>query len=526
MYEEERNSLMRNIAVKILLVLLFGFLLILLFPMPKLETFYDRIFSENIKNMRDAARSYFTVERLPEEVGDKEVITLREMLDKKIILPFVDRDGNLCDATNSYVEVVKMENEYLFKVYLSCSTKTDYIIEHFGCYEICKDPRCDDLTNEDKDIALEHQFKRTVTKQVVDKYKCPSGYTLEGTVCIKTTDKQDVKNSTFTCPTGYTLNKNNNKCEKSVSTTENAKINCASGYTYSTSKKTCERSVIQNVVASTNCPSEYTFNTSTGNCKRTITTTTEMCSSGYTYNEITKKCEKPITLTGTVVTRQVVTGHTSWVCGEKSYTTQQTQMSTSTFTRRYLKTISGFAGCIGIQCSTKYYIYEECRRSQITSAIRECADSSYKYNSSNNTCTKSGVDKDNSTTTCSTGMISGSLCTVASTSTKTPTYSCPSGYILSGNKCNRTTTDTRTPTYSCNRGRLSGTKCRITTTDRKNPKVVCPPTYSKVGGKCYKTTTVEDKKNAIPTYKNEQVTEYRWSKNTIVNGWIKTGKTM
>ena len=37
------------------------------------------------------------------------------MLDKKLILPFLDKDGNECDAKKSYVQVTKKKTEYEMK---------------------------------------------------------------------------------------------------------------------------------------------------------------------------------------------------------------------------------------------------------------------------------------------------------------------------------------------------------------------------------------------------------------------------
>ena len=74
MYNEdknERNYFFRNLVVKILLILLFVFLLMWLFPMPNLNPFYDRIFTENMSNMTNAAKGYFTTSRLPEKEGEK-----------------------------------------------------------------------------------------------------------------------------------------------------------------------------------------------------------------------------------------------------------------------------------------------------------------------------------------------------------------------------------------------------------------------------------------------------------------------
>ena len=136
MYNESEFSI-KGFLLKVILVVLFVFLLMWLLPRPNLDPLYNRIFNENILEMKEAAKGYFTVERLPKEVGDKEKLTLEEMIQMKLLLPIIDSDGVACDTTKSYVEIMKTETEYIIKVNLNCTYKTDYIIEHMGCYDIC-----------------------------------------------------------------------------------------------------------------------------------------------------------------------------------------------------------------------------------------------------------------------------------------------------------------------------------------------------------------------------------------------------
>ena len=140
--ENRKSTFIRDLIVKVLLIVLFIFLLMFLFPMPNLTTFYDAIFNNNVQTMKNAAEKWYTTDRMPKEDGDIEKLTLQEMLDKKLILPFVDKDGNTCDADSSYVSVTKDGEEYILKVSLTCGSQTDYIIEHIGCYNFCKDNSC------------------------------------------------------------------------------------------------------------------------------------------------------------------------------------------------------------------------------------------------------------------------------------------------------------------------------------------------------------------------------------------------
>ena len=79
-----------DIIVKIIFAGLFIFLLIWLFQkkVPNMTPFYSNVFRENIKYMQDAGESYFTDDKMPKNVGDEVKLTLSEMIDKKLIIPY------------------------------------------------------------------------------------------------------------------------------------------------------------------------------------------------------------------------------------------------------------------------------------------------------------------------------------------------------------------------------------------------------------------------------------------------------
>ena len=147
---EKRGTFIRDLLVKILLIALFLFLLMYLFPMPNLTPFYSAIFNNNIQTMKDAAEDYYTVKRMPTEDGKSETMTLKEMEDKKLIVPFVDKNGKSCDKKKSYVKVTKDGDEYVLKVSLTCSDESNYIIERIGCHDFCANGICKEKTEEPK----------------------------------------------------------------------------------------------------------------------------------------------------------------------------------------------------------------------------------------------------------------------------------------------------------------------------------------------------------------------------------------
>lgn len=193
MYEERTNRVsFKDVLLQLLFIILFVFVLLWLFPTKgyldkklesqygKLEPLYARIFNDNILTMKDAAKSYFTDPRLPKNVGDKVSKTLREMQDLNLILPFTDSNGNQCDLDNSYVEITKMEDEYIMKVNLSCKDQKAYIVEHMGCYTYCETAICEKQEETTPTVTPTQKptVKPTVTKKYQYQYVKQTGCTL------------------------------------------------------------------------------------------------------------------------------------------------------------------------------------------------------------------------------------------------------------------------------------------------------------------------------------------------------------
>ena len=142
MKNNNNSTFIRDLLVKLLLIVIFIFLLMKLIPMPNLTGIYDGVFRNNLNAMKDAAKSYYTTERMPSENGKSSKMTLQEMLDQNLLLPFVDKDGNACDTKKSYVKVTKVDSEYELKISLTCDGETKYVIEKIGCYDFCKSGKC------------------------------------------------------------------------------------------------------------------------------------------------------------------------------------------------------------------------------------------------------------------------------------------------------------------------------------------------------------------------------------------------
>ena len=555
MYNEEnenKNNFFRNLIVKILLVLLFVFLLMWLFPMPNLSPFYDKIFAANINTMTDAAKNYFTTARLPEKEGETKTLTLQEMIDNKMIVSFTDSDGKACDTNKSYVEVTKEDGEYIFKTNLSCPTEEDYVITYFGCYDVCEDNSCK-IEEEDDDTpatkkVIEYQFYKETKTSLIDKYVCKDGYTLSGTKCVLKLNVEKEEDATLSCSKGYTYNELTEKCEKSVREYKKPNKSCPTGYELPVDKTKCikENTTTEDAEytykcsdnsipvdgkcplvyrtevpaeASYSCPTGYELSEDKTECTlETDAKVTYTCPSGIT--PVDGKCPvyKTTTIAGTCV-------KTIDNCSYVTYTYAVGYADTDT----YIRTFSKMSGSL--------YIYKVCIYSKTCSGTtykqelvsNDPATANYYCTSGDRVGTKC-ISKANSEVSysCKAGTMSsdGDTCLISSVSSVDAykVYKCSVG-TLNGDKCIIGSTSIKTPILSCEYGTLKNGKCVITVSEKQNPTYSCRTGYTLVGDSCYKFSTTTKTMDAEIIYKTTSTKAYKWSRSKTLSGWTFTGKT-
>lgn len=178
--EREREYPMRNFLIKVILFVIFIILLLWLLPMPKinLRGESNKIFNSNLNSMKEVGKEYFTRDKLPEKVGDKKKLTLKEMLDQKLLLPVTDSEGKECDINKSYVEITKKEKDYQFKINLKCGKQEDYIISNVGCYNYCPNSVC-----EKEVIIVNKECKNNCSKAPIKKPTTIINTVITGPLC-------------------------------------------------------------------------------------------------------------------------------------------------------------------------------------------------------------------------------------------------------------------------------------------------------------------------------------------------------
>jgi hypothetical protein len=518
-----------DILVKIILLIVFVVILVVLFPKADLDVFYDSIYTNNINTMKEAAKSYYTVDRLPSTVGESTSMSLKEMVDNHMLIRFKDKDEKYCDETSSGVEVSKTsEDSYVLKVTLNCGDQKDFILETIGCTTVCSNGTCTVVTNNGgssnvadsgtgstnkeenyggdvknptsvKDVYVTtvtlYQHKRAINStQTV--YTCPEGYMRNGTTCTKTT-------------TGATIDATP-VYGKDVITTTPAKYNDGDYkkvYTAIQKKKTG---------VDYSCPSGYTLNGAY--CIKYVDATvnygdtTYTCPTGYTRNGT--KCTKTYSAT-------YHSGSTSYTCpnggtlnGSKCTITQSASSSTD-YTCPSGYTRNG-TSCYKVYNATAKTTYS-CPNGGTLSGTKCVKSSSSSYNATAKTTygswyvtgtkyytsTISVYTRDTEKVTFD-GAVSGAVCgspcgnkgiwykyTYYARKAST-TYSCPNGGTLSGTKCVTSSSSsynaTANTSYSCpNGGTRDGNKCTLTATATQSTTYTCPSGYTKNGTTCTKT---------------------------------------
>ena len=478
----------------------------------------DQVFQDNLNRMKEVGISYFTLERMPKNVGDKEKITLQDMYDKNLILEVRDEENNLCSDTDSYIEVEKYNDEYQMKVNLSCSNRKDYIIVVMGCYNYCKNEICekqeqDVITDSDNDsqqnTVIEYEYYKATNGKWTDwsawsawqkTYLEPTEYRKVETKVVQedytyesTIEEDEYADVIISCPSGYSLNSEGTKCKKISNETTNPVCPTISGYTlYNQDGFTCKYK--SNTTANPVCPtiSGYTLYNQNGfTCKyKSNTTANPVCPtiSGYTlYNQDGFTCKYKSNTT------------VSQVCPSlNGYTIISNQSSGWTCVyKKYLRQGQG----LSVPQNTSTRIYEFVT----TALIHDCDTCSYY----------SGViynifARKTQSAVCPSGYTKiGNSCV----KTKTNTATCPSGYTKIGNSCVKTKTNAAT----CPSGyeKINNTCKKVY---YKSIIKSCPTGFTltnETNQRCYKKVT-----SVITMHDVRDVTYYRYATREYINGTI------
>lgn len=108
----------KKTIIVLALILLIGFIILKLTNISKPK---NNFFNDNMNTMVSVAKNFY------QNNNTKDKITLREMIDKKMILDFYDENGQTCDIDNSYATIENNKIEVFLKCANQQKTEENYI---------------------------------------------------------------------------------------------------------------------------------------------------------------------------------------------------------------------------------------------------------------------------------------------------------------------------------------------------------------------------------------------------------------
>ncbi len=415
--------------------------------------------------MQNAAKSYFTVDKLPKNVGETVELKLQDMISQKLILPFVDEDGNSCNVYRSYVSITKNENDYTLKINLSCNNEEDFIVETLGCYDYCEN----DICTVEEEKVIEYQFKKA-SQKTIESCVCPTGFIPSGSKCAKVTS--------------------NKVGAEPVFSSNSQKV-------YDASIKEGETKTIE-VSKELVCPdNSYTLNETTKKCSKTINVQYQ---GGYTKYECPSGSVGSGSGASLTCKTPVVKKET---CKSVSY---ESPKSGSQYTPRGTTTeyICNSSRCPGWVTIYHYLLCTTTTTGGDPVPVIKTVIPGTPY------CTEGSIDA------------TKTKCNII----KTATEKCPTGASSTGSgaslKCFIQRKDPDTYYCPVKDDMLVNKKC-YHFEGGKFLYYKCPAGFNPDGTYCYKTSS--ETANKICKAETKTVYTYKWSKEKTLKGWISTGKT-
>ena len=148
-YEEKRRFPIRTVLVKMVIIIVLIMLLMWILPI-SIFSGNKKIMDKHINTMKDAALLYYTDEKLPLENNDETKLTLKKMIELKLIDELKDKSDKVCNSEKSYVTLKKQDKDYLMTMHLECgkSKKTTEIT--INKYDYCETTLCEQKDTKDE----------------------------------------------------------------------------------------------------------------------------------------------------------------------------------------------------------------------------------------------------------------------------------------------------------------------------------------------------------------------------------------
>lgn len=129
MYDEKKFSVnWFKIGLRLAIILLICLLAIKLFAFIKesrSNSVETNAMQEKINLIERIGKEYLK-DKLPEKPGESTNVTLKDLVEKKLLDEVKDTNDKSCSLEDSYVRVIRLDNEYQYKTKLVCPTFEDF----------------------------------------------------------------------------------------------------------------------------------------------------------------------------------------------------------------------------------------------------------------------------------------------------------------------------------------------------------------------------------------------------------------
>ena len=190
--QDNKNNSTKSLITKIVLIVLLLILIMFLFfnitnnlkkKNNKEEKVVDSslVFDNNINKLKNIGEDYFFKNNnLPKNTKDKIMITVKELIDKKIIKEVLDYDSKVCGYNTSYISITKNKNDYMMEIYLNCPSNDEkrvyYYDLEFNCLTcngenyISSDTDTDTDSKEENNNSNSNNNDKPTTSLVCDSF--------------------------------------------------------------------------------------------------------------------------------------------------------------------------------------------------------------------------------------------------------------------------------------------------------------------------------------------------------------------
>lgn len=139
--DERRQFPIRAVLFKMVIIIIIIMLIVWLFPTSLFNN--KKLLNKHTNTMKEAALSYYTDEKLPIEKNEKTKITLNKMIELNLVEELTYGSDKKCDTEASYVEVKKLEDDYLMTIYVKCGLNKKTTEIKINKYDHCDTTLCE-----------------------------------------------------------------------------------------------------------------------------------------------------------------------------------------------------------------------------------------------------------------------------------------------------------------------------------------------------------------------------------------------